>query len=292
MRILVTGSNGQVGKAIQRLSKGTSYEFLFTSKDSLNIADTSQVDDVILGFKPKIIINAAAYTAVDKAEENKSICESINALALLYITSTNNKLEHPAFIIHISTDYVYNPSHSNIMDEQEPTNPQNVYAVSKLKGEKLLQSNSENFIVLRTSWVYDETGHNFVNTMDRLGGQKEMLNVVSDQVGSPTYAGDIAKIIFDCIKAQIENSKIFEKEKIFNFSNEGFTNWAEFAEEIMRIQNHSCIINPIPTEDYPTPAKRPLNSRMDKQLIKNILGIEIPHWKESLVKCLANKVEN
>ncbi len=289
MSILVTGSNGQVGRAIKMHSAKSHFTFDFTDRNSLDIADKEAVFAYILGLKPKIIINTAAYTAVDKAEEEEGNCYAINADALGYIAQANNQLEEPAFIIHISTDYVYHSDHELIMDENESTNPQSVYAKSKLKGELLLKEYAENFLVLRTSWVYDEDGKNFVNTMDRLGSQRAELNVVSDQIGSPTYAGDIAKVILDIVDKINQGEQDKLAGKTFNFSNEGFTNWSEFAVEIMRIKNHNCAIHPILTSEYPTAAKRPLNSRMDKSLIKKTLGIDIPNWKDSLSYCLKEK---
>jgi dTDP-4-dehydrorhamnose reductase len=286
MKILVTGSKGQVGRAIAKHSKDSKYTFHFTDRETLDIGNQEEVEAYILGLKPKIIINTAAYTAVDKAEEDADSCHLINAKALEFLSLANNQLKQPAFIIHISTDYVYHPKHDNLITEAEPTNPQSVYAQTKLEGEKLLSQYSDQFTIIRTSWVYDEDGHNFVNTMDRLGGQKDKLNVVNDQVGSPTYAGDIADIIMRIVEKIGVDKLVLKENSIMNFSNEGFTNWAEFAEEIMRIQKHDCKIHPIPTTQYPTPAKRPLNSRLDKSLIKEVLRIEIPHWKESLAKCL------
>lgn len=289
MKVLVTGSNGQVGRAIRKSSAQSPHSFEFTDRDDLDISNKELVEEYILGLKPKIIINAAAYTAVDKAEEEVDSCRAINATALEYIAQACQKLKEPAFIIHISTDYVYHPEHEDYLTESSPTNPQSVYAQTKLEGEELLAKHSNQYVIIRTSWVYDEDGHNFVNTMDRLGAQKAQLNVVNDQIGSPTYAGDIANVILEIVEKSNQNPSIFDTEKLFNFSNEGITNWAEFAKEIMRIKKHDCIIHPIPTSEYPTPAKRPLNSRLDKTLIKKVLEIDIPTWQESLTRCLTKE---
>lgn len=289
MKILVTGSNGQVGNALKHNSENSHHEFCFTDRTTLDIGSKEAWEEILLGFKPKIIINAAAYTAVDKAESDKEMCEKINAHAVQYLCEANEKLESPAFIIHLSTDYVYHPEDARIITEEQATNPQNTYALTKLQGEEILRESGYEHVIVRTSWVYDETGHNFVNTMDRLGGQKESLNVVSDQVGSPTYAGDIAELIFEIVNQFEQGMLVLSENKIFNFSNMGFTNWADFAREIMRIQKHNCVIHSIPTSEYPTPAKRPLNSRLSKSKVKETLGIDIPHWKQSLRKCLENR---
>jgi len=289
MRILVTGSTGQVGRAIRNYANGIEAEFLFSDSSSMDITNEVEVRDVILGFKPKVIVNAAAYTAVDRAEENEELCRLVNATALKYISKESQALEEEPLIIHISTDYVYHPDHKELITENEEKNPQSVYARTKLEGEEILLRNSNSCIIIRTSWVYDEGGANFVNTMLRLGKSKDSLNVVSDQVGSPTYAGDIADVILKCIsKWEIDKAR-FDETNVFNFSNEGFTNWAEFAQEIMKLSGSDCVIHPIPTVDYPTPATRPLNSRLDKSLISEFLEIEIRTWKEALAECLRSQ---
>ncbi len=289
MNILVTGSNGQVGKAMRRIADTLPYDFLFTEKSTLDISNQVEVEQAILGFKPKIIINCAAYTAVDRAEEEQEKCFEINAYALDYIARSAQQLETPAFIIHLSSDYVYHPEHEDMISEDEVCHPKGVYALSKRDGEERLLAASRSCMIIRTSWVYDEKGHNFVNTMDRLGGQKESLNVVNDQIGSPTYARDIAAFIAHILQRFDQENRVSWTPRIFNYSNEGFTNWAEFAQEIMHKLGHNCEILPIPTAAYPTPAKRPLNSRMDKSLVKTTFDVEIRHWKEALEACLQHK---
>ena len=289
MRILVTGSNGQVGQAVRKRAEKSDHEFLFTDRTTMDIVNEEEVRDVILGFKPKVIVNAAAYTAVDKAEVEQDLCSSVNAGSLNFLLNASKELSEEAFIIHISTDYIYHPDHSNVITEDEPTNPQSVYATTKLEGENVLRHNSNHFMILRTSWVYDEDGHNFVNTMLRLGEIKDSLSVVQDQVGSPTYAADIAEVIFRSMTLWEEAPNTFDLNKVFNFSNEGFTNWAEFAKEIMALGGYSCAIHGIPSSEYPTAAARPLNSRLSKNLIKKVMGIEIPSWQASLAKCIQNK---
>ncbi len=292
MRILVTGSKGQVGRAIQKLADGYSYEFLFTDRETLDVTNEEQVREVVLGFKPKVIVNTAAYTAVDKAEKEGEICRELNANSLIHLANASRSLDEEALLIHFSTDYVYHPNHDEIITETAAKTPKSVYAKTKLEGENNLRLFAEKFIVIRTSWVYDEDGQNFVNTMLRLGQTKDSLSVVEDQVGSPTYAGDIAVVTFKAIELWKDNSAIFDNNRTFNFSNEGFTNWAEFAKEIMSLGGHSCAIQGIPSSEYPTAAARPLNSRLSKDLIKNVLAIEIPSWKVSLAKCIRNKLQN
>ena len=286
MKILVTGSNGQVGRSILELSTNKDFEFLFADRNSLDITNKNEVEQFIEKYKPNIIINAAAYTAVDNAESDKENCYAVNHLAVKYLAQSLTKLNlQNKLFIHISSDYVYHPDHINPILEKEPTNPKGVYAASKLEGDQISSKCFENTIILRTSWVYAKTGNNFVNTMKRLCLERPILNVVDDQIGSPTYAPDIAYAILHIVQDFKENPST-AKSGIYNFSNEGFTSWYEFASEINTQIKGNCKINPIPTADYPTPAARPLNSRLNKSKITDTWNIELVPWKIALQKCL------
>lgn len=283
--IFISGANGQLGRSIKELAKDYSdYSFRFFSKEKLDLSNESSIKSV-LSEQCDYFINAGAYTAVDKAEENEDLCMAINATALRHVAKYCSE---NCRIIHISSDYVYHHNPGRPLEETDNTEPKSVYAHSKLDGEKQLFTMRPDSIVIRSSWIYAKEGHNFVNTMLRLGEFKEELTIVSDQIGTPTYAPDLAKTIMDLIRYQDSNPNT-TASGIFNYSNEGTCNWAEFAKEIFKIRQISCKVIPIPTEQYPTPAQRPLWSVMSKEKIKALLQIEIPNWKSSLRKCLDNE---
>lgn len=282
--ILVTGSQGQVGKAFKNIPKSNEDQWFFTDRKTLDITNRSAVHDFFEDHDIDIIINCAAYTAVDQAQNDVENCYLVNKKAVGNLAEACAK--NNGVLVHISTDYVYNPNHNNPISEDELVNPDGAYAQSKFEGEKLALDLNPNTIIIRTSWVYDEQGNNFVNTMLRLGATREELNVVSDQIGSPTYAADIAAVILKILDNTESNQNY---SGIYNFSNSGYISWYEFAKEIMSIAKLSCKINPIPSSAYPTPAKRPLNSRLDKSKINSTFGIELKSWKESLKTCLKNK---
>jgi len=279
MKILVTGANGQLGKSIKKISiNHPDFQFIFTDVDTLNITN---FDELIYFFKANnldICINAAAYTNVDGAETETDLNNSINVIGPrnLSIVSKQNNVK----LIHISSDYVYNNNSNEIMTEKAKTNPLGKYAESKLEGEKEVMNNMDDYFIVRTSWLYSEFGNNFVKTMLRLGLEKENLNVVDDQIGSPTYATDLAEATISIIKNKIEDFGIY------NYSNIGFISWYEFAKKIISIKNLSCIINPIPSSSYPTISHRPLNSRMSKDKIIKNYQISIPKWEDSLRNCM------
>jgi dTDP-4-dehydrorhamnose reductase len=279
MKIVITGANGQLGKELQWLALGYSqFDFIFLSKEDLPIHDKKKVNDFFQSVKPAYCINCAAYTAVDRAETNQQIAFQINAEAVGIISSAC-KLQRTR-LIHISTDYVFNGNSEIPLKEDDPTQPVNSYGASKLKGEELAMQNNDATIIIRTAWLYSAFGNNFVKTMIRLMNEKESINVINDQVGSPTYAGDLAKAIMNIIS----NGKFVAG--IYHYSNEGRISWYDFAEEIKDLIKSNCRINPIPSSDYPTAAKRPRFSLLDKTKIKNIYGIEIPEWKSSLITCI------
>jgi dTDP-4-dehydrorhamnose reductase len=294
MRILVTGKNGQLGKSIHRIVNSevktnnnlNSHHFVFVVREELDLNSESVINHYFdSSDKFDIIINCAAYTAVDKAEEELELANQVNHLAVKQLAEVAQTQQ--AKLIHISTDYVFNGESDKPYIETDETNPINVYGKTKLAGEKALQRiMSTDAIIIRTSWVYSEYGNNFVKTMLRLGKERDELNVVSDQIGSPTYATDLANAILEIIK----NKEFREKDQttqIYHYSNEGEISWHEFAEEIFKIENIDCKANPIVTEQYPTPAKRPKNTLMNKDKITETFSVNIANWKESLKKCLS-----
>lgn len=278
--ILVTGSNGQLGSEINALADSYDYRFFFTDRDTLDIADKKSIESYCLKNTIDVIINCAAYTAVDKAEEDLENADKINHLAVKYLAeiAKDQKIK----LIHISTDYVFDGTNFKPYVENDCTNPNGVYGSTKLAGEvSIKEINPFNTIIIRTSWVYSSFGNNFVKTMLRLGKEKEYLGVIFDQVGTPTYAKDLARAILD-IMPKIANESV----EIYNFSNEGVLSWYDFAKEIMKMAKLECTINPIESKAYPTPAKRPHYSLLNKAKIKETFGIEIPYWKDGLDECL------
>ncbi|MFA9238597.1 MAG: dTDP-4-dehydrorhamnose reductase [Candidatus Paceibacteria bacterium] len=278
--ILVTGSNGQLGSEIKELSKEYSYNFFFTNRTNIDITSKENIRDFCQTNNINAIINCAGYTAVDKAESDEINADLINRKAVKKLALVCQELNIK--LIHISTDYVFDGKNFKPYCEEYKTNPQSVYGKSKLDGEnEMIKINPKNSIIIRTSWVYSYYGNNFVKTMLRLGKEKESLGVIFDQIGTPTYAKHLAKVILD-ILPKIDNQKV----EIYNYSNEGVLSWYDFAKEIMKMAKLNCKINPIETFQYPTPAKRPHFSLLNKSKIKNKFDIEIPYWKDGLDDCL------
>lgn len=278
--ILITGSNGQLGSEIRELSSNYSYNFFFTDRNNIDITSKDSIRSFYQTNNINVIINCAAYTAVDKAESDEINADLINRKAVKKLSLVSKELDIK--LIHISTDYVFDGRNFKPYKEEFQTNPQGVYGKTKLDGENEMRDiNPKNSIIIRTSWVYSSFGNNFVKTMLRLGKEKESLGVIFDQVGTPTYAKDLAKTILDIIP-QINNDKV----EIYNYSNEGVLSWYDFAKEIMKMAKLDCKINPIETFQYPTPAKRPHFSLLNKSKIKSTFNIEIPYWKDSLDECL------
>jgi len=278
--ILVTGSKGQLGSELESLSSNYDYNFFFTPRDTLDISNQEDIKSFSKTNNITHIINCAAYTAVDKAEDEKELANAINHIAVKNIALISKELN--ISLIHISTDYVFDGTSHIPYKEDDTTNPNSIYGQTKLDGENvILEYNLNNSIIIRTSWVYSRFGNNFVKTMIRLGKQKDQLGVIFDQVGTPTYATDLAKTILD-ILPKIENKKV----EIYNYSNEGTISWYDFAKEIMKMAKINCKINPIETFQYPTPASRPHYSILNKAKIKKDFDITIPYWKDSLDKCL------
>jgi dTDP-4-dehydrorhamnose reductase len=284
--ILATGSNGQVGSEMREISSNYPYKFYFTDKKELDITNLQDVRKYIIENNIDTIINCAAYTAVDKAENEQELANKVNHLAVKNLAMLSS--EFGIKLIHISTDYVFDGTNFKPYTEDDITNPQSVYGKTKLDGEnEIIKINPLNSIIIRTSWVYSYYGANFVKTMIRLGKEKEELGVIFDQVGTPTYAKDLVKAIFEIIqhsKLKIKNSSTHTE--IYNFSNEGVVSWYDFAKEIMKMAKLDCKINPIETIEYPTPAKRPHYSLLNKSKIKKEFDIFIPYWKDGLDDCL------
>jgi len=284
-QILVIGSEGQLGQKMKALHQGFSLAaFTFTSIETLNVTDDKQIADTIGSKSFDYIINCTAYTAVDKAEEDKALAFKINSDALSLIGEAAAKIN--AKVIHVSTDYVFDGKSHKPYVETDQTAPQSVYGESKLAGEQNLLNNNPQSIIIRTSWLYSEYGINFVKTMLRLGNERDQLGVIFDQIGTPTYAGDLAETILHIIKADI-NSTIPFNPGIYHYSNEGVASWYDFTLAIHNEAGINCKVNPIETKDYPTPAPRPSYSVLNKAKIKELYHIEIPHWLTSLKKCLA-----
>ena len=278
--ILVTGSNGQLGSEIRELSSNYSYTFFFTDRNNIDITSKDSIKAFCQTNNINVIINCAAYTAVDKAESDELNADLVNRKAVKKLALVSSELNIK--LIHISTDYVFDGRNFKPYCEEFQTNPQGIYGKTKLDGESEMRDiNPKNSIIIRTSWVYSSFGNNFVKTMLRLGREKESLGVIFDQVGTPTYARDLALTILDIIP-KITNEKV----EIYNYSNEGVLSWYDFAKEIMRMAKLDCKINPIQTFEYPTPAKRPHFSLLNKSKIKSTFNIEIPFWKDSLDECL------
>jgi dTDP-4-dehydrorhamnose reductase len=286
-RVLVTGKNGQLGLSIAKIAQDyPQYDMTFVGRDQL---DLSQSQTIIEYFQSKtfnVIINCAAHTAVDKAESDPEIAIQVNYLAVKQMAKIAK--DQNAILIHISTDYVFNGKNHKPYVETDPVDPINLYGQTKLKGEQSIYIIQPKGMVIRTSWLYSEFGDNFVKTMLRLGKERENLDVIYDQVGSPTFAGDLAKAIFDMLSRHFQFGK--ESLQTFHFSNEGICSWYDFAKTIFELSNIHCRVNPIETKDYPTPAKRPHYSVLNKLKIRQGYMLDISYWKDSLATCL-NELE-
>jgi len=281
--ILVTGSAGQLGNELKLSSKNyPGYEFIFTDIDTLDITDKEALNETFKKNDPDWIINCVAYNFVDKAETDQENAFRINSMAPRNLSEAIKGTD--CKLIHVSTDYVFDGCSTSPYNEISVTNPQSVYGRSKLEGEKnaLLHPYT---MIIRTAWLYSSFGNNFVKTILRLAGQKESIGVVFDQTGTPTYAADLADAILTIISKVIRNQSVFSAG-IYNFSNEGVCSWYDFATEILNEKGSNCRINPILSKDFPSAAKRPAYSVLDKSKIKETYGIEIPHWRTSMQRCM------
>ena len=279
--ILVTGANGQVGTELKQLSQNAADTFFFTDRESLNITNKQSLELFCEEHQIDAILNCAAYTAVDKAESDEDNATTINADAVSTLADIAKK--RSLSLIHLSTDYVFDGQNFTPYKETDSVSPQSVYGQTKQMGEKaLLDIAPAKSIIIRTSWVYSSFGTNFVKTMLRLGKERDSLGVIFDQVGTPTYARDLAKAMLD-ILPQLDEKQTPE---IYHYTNEGVCSWYDFAKAIFELSGVNCKVNPIETKDYPTPAKRPHYSVLNKSKIKQTFNIEIPYWRNSLKSCL------
>ena len=281
MNILVTGANGQLGREMQRLGAISPNNYLFTDVAELDITDPEAVRRCVTGNRIGAIVNCAAYTNVERAEEDEATADRLNRAAVGNLARA--AAEADALLVHVSTDYVFDGCASLPYTEEDPTAPRSAYGRTKLAGEETVRASGCRHLILRTAWLYSEYGNNFLKTMPRLTAERETLNVVFDQVGTPTYAGDLALAIFSILEGGLDRGH----EGTYHFSDEGVCSWYDFAVEIARAAGHDrCRISPCRTADYPTKAVRPAFSVLDKGKLKRTFGIEIPHWRESMFYCL------
>lgn len=276
MKILVTGYNGQLGYDVVKELNSRSVECRGVDREDFDITDRDETVGYICDYAPDAVIHCAAYTAVDRAEDDEENCRKVNADGTENIAVACEKLR--AKMLYVSTDYVYGGDGEAPFETDSPTNPKNVYGVTKLEGEKAVMKYIDKFFIVRTSWVFGINGNNFVKTMLRLGDEKENLNVVCDQVGSPTYTPDLARLICDLI--------VTEKYGIYHVTNENFCSWAEFAAEIMNLGGKKTVINPVPSSEYPTKAERPHNSRLSKKCLDEAGIKRLPTWQDALKRFL------
>ena len=281
--VLITGANGQLGNEMRVLSEANKeYTYFFTDVAELDICNEQAVMDFVKANDINVIVNCAAYTAVDKAEENVELCTKLNADAVGYLAKAAEA--NGAEFVQISTDYVFDGTAHIPYQETEPTCPNSVYGSTKLAGEQNALTLCSRSMVIRTAWLYSTFGNNFVKTMIRLGKERDTLGVIFDQVGTPTYARDLARAIFAAIRQGVVPG-------VYHFSNEGVCSWYDFTKAIHRIAGITdCKVNPLHTEEYPTPAKRPHYSVLDKTKIKNTYQIEIPYWEDSLKECISQMI--
>lgn len=279
MKIVVLGASGQLGSCLKKVAVEKNItEISFPSEQDGNILDEGLLDKLFTAEKPSFVINCAAYTAVDKAEDEQDICRKVNRDGAANIARAS--AAHGATLVHISTDFVFKGNVTGLLTETDPAEPENIYGLTKLEGEAAIAQILPEHFTLRTSWLYSEYGNNFVKTMLRLGKEREQLGVIVDQVGSPTYAIDLADAILDIIES---DSKEYG---IYHYSNEGVTSWYDFAKAVFDISETTVKLNPVKTSEYITKAVRPAYSVMDKTKIKTAFGIQIPYWRDSLAECL------
>lgn len=279
--ILITGANGQLGNEMRRLGEVSPNTYIYTDVAELDITDASAVMQFVKENKVDIIVNCAAYTNVDKAESDEATAELINATAVANLAEAMKSVDGTLF--HVSTDYVFGDEGNTPRTEDMPVSPLGVYGRTKLLGEQAIAKAGCKALIIRTAWLYSEFGNNFLKTMMRLTAEREQLNVVFDQVGTPTYAGDLALAIFSIIEGGLYPGN----EGVYHFSNEGVCSWYDFATEIaIAAGNTQCKVQPCHSSEFPSPVKRPSFSVLDKTRIKNTFDIEIPHWRDSMIYCI------
>ena len=289
MNILITGANGQLGHEMQRVAKESNDNYIFTDVaegyENLDITDLEAIRKMVKANNIEIIVNCAAYTNVDRAESDFDTANLINNTAAGNLATAMKEVE--GTLIHVSTDYVFQGDRNIPCREDWPTNPLGVYGKTKLAGEKAIEATGCQHIILRTAWLYSQWGKNFVKTMQSLTASKDSLKVVFDQVGTPTFAGDLADAI-----AHIINTRQLDKTGIYHFSNEGVCSWYDFAKLICKLSGNTCDINPCYSEEFPSPVKRPHFSVLDKSKLKSTFGIRVPYWTDSLKKCIKQLADN
>lgn len=281
MNILITGANGQLGSEFNAIQSEYYYNFIFSSSSDCDITDINSIESKVIDYSIDVIINCAAYTAVDNAEKESERAFNVNDNGVNNLVKCCEK--HQITLIHISTDYVFDGESNIPYGVNDKINPTGVYGASKSKGEKHIIFSNSNSVIIRTSWVFSSFGNNFVKTMIRLGNERRELNVVSDQTGCPTYARDLARACLVMLNSKV---RIDSKGKIYHYSNSGITNWATFAREIMSYGQIDCKIHDISTSEYPTIAKRPKYSVLDCSKIQQDFGIEIRSWHDALHECI------
>lgn len=289
MNILITGANGQLGHEMQRVAKESNDNYIFTDVaegyENLDITDLEAIRKMVKANNIEIIVNCAAYTNVDRAESDFDTANLINNTAAGNLATAMKEVE--GTLIHVSTDYVFQGDRNIPCREDWPTNPLGVYGKTKLAGEKAIEATGCKHIILRTAWLYSQWGKNFVKTMQSLTASKDSLKVVFDQVGTPTFAGDLADAI-----AHIINTRQLDKTGIYHFSNEGVCSWFDFAKIICELSGNTCDIQPCYSEEFPSPVKRPHFSVLDKSKLKSTFGIRVPYWTDSLKKCIKQLADN
>lgn len=281
MTILVTGANGQLGNEMRNVSKSSSDHYIFTDVAELDITNIEAIRKIVRDEQVGVIVNCAAYTNVDKAEDDQAMADLINHKAVENLASVAK--EANALLVHVSTDYVFGGNQYNIpICEEASTNPLGVYGVTKLHGEEAILRSGCEYLIFRTAWLYSPYGNNFVKTMRRLTSEKDSLKVVFDQVGTPTFAADLASIIF-----KVLSERLYTKHQgIYHFSNEGVISWYDFAKEICTLSGNTCDIQPCHSHEFPSKVTRPSYSVLDKTKVKSDFGITIPYWRDSLVRCI------
>lgn len=278
-KILVIGADGQLGQCLKTAAERRGItEIVFPAEADANILNEGGLNDLFVKEQPAFVINCAAYTAVDKAEDEIDLAKAINETGAAYLASAC--LEVGATLIHVSTDFVFEGNEVKLLKEDDEAKPINVYGVTKLAGEKAVVEKLPAHFIIRTSWLYSEYANNFVKTMLKLGADRDELNIIADQVGTPTYAIDLANAIFDLM------SSASTAYGVYHYSNEGVTSWFDFAKAIFEISDTKVKVNPIPGSAYPTKAIRPAFSVMDKSKIKSTFNLDIPYWRDSLVECI------
>lgn len=284
MNILVTGANGQLGNEMRVVARNSADNYIFTDVAELDITDAAAVEKMVTDNDVKVIVNCAAYTNVDKAEDDREFAELLNARAVENLAQAIRR--NDGVLVHVSTDYVFGGTKNNTpCREDEPANPTGVYGVTKLHGEQAIIASGCHHIIIRTAWLYSEFGKNFLKTMLDLTATKPQLKVVFDQVGSPTYAYDLALAIFDIV----ENRKYVDNDGIYHYSNEGVCSWFDFTKMIAEYADHTgCDIQPCHSDEFPSKVIRPSYSVLDKTKIKKTFGVAVPYWPDSLRVCMTN----